>query len=639
MFDADDGALALDALNALATPVAVFETTGGGDDPLVYVAGNRRFTELFEAGDPSARAVARLRRSIARVVAGMREPGGTETVVVPDEHESGYLRITLRRTPGGGAPGGARVVAEFQRLTDDESDWQDLRSRVRQLQDLADNSTALMYVKNPRGEYTIVNRYFANLFGRSVGDILGKTDHDLFDPTSADVYHDNDRRVLESETAHEAEEPFSQIGGVTDPDPDRRWLSIKFPLFDDSGVPYALGAISTDISARKRAESAARHAMEEAERANRTKSEFLSRMSHELRTPLNAVLGFAELLTRAGLEPIHDEYASHILEAGQHLLTLVNDVLDISWIERGAPGITREVVPASVPIHQALEIVRPLAKQHDIEIASDLHGALDVSLDVDPKRLRQVFFNVLGNAIKFNRPHGAIRVLTKRRGETLRYLITDTGDGIHPDELARLFTPFERLSNAEGIEGSGLGLALSRGLVEEMGGAMGVLHTAPGEGTTFFVDVPIAAGEAAAGQVPLDRPLDDDLTALLAEVTVVQIEDTPANLRLLEQVLASAGVTRLHSATTGSQGLDLVRATRPDAVFLDLNLSDMSGTDVLSRLRDEPELRDTPVIILSADATPARIAELRAAGAFAYLTKPFDVTRLTSTLVTAVTGG
>lgn len=650
LFREDDTLLALEALNLLSTPVAVFELGGSPGEPLRFLAGNQRFADIIEDSERSARSISRLLRSISRVVAGMEESAGPETVVVPDENDTGYLRITLKFSSAtGGTAGGdgagdgdtdaarpRRVIAEFQRLNENETDWQDLRSRVRQLQDLADNSTALMYVKNPRGQYTIVNRYFANLFGRTVEDILGKTDHDLFDASSADVYHENDRQVLESETAQEAEEPFSQIGGVTDPDPDRRWLSIKFPLLDDSGVPYALGAISTDITARKRAESAARRAMYEAERANRSKSEFLSRMSHELRTPLNAVLGFAELLKRSRLEPEHDEYVSHILEAGRHLLTLVNDVLDISWIEGGAPGITNEVVPASVPLHQALEIVRPLAKQHSIEIASDLHDAIDVGLNVDPQRLRQVFFNLLGNAIKFNRPWGAIRVDTKKKGDELRYLITDTGNGIRPDEIERLFAPFERLSNAAGIEGSGLGLALSRGLIEEMGGRMGVLHTAPGEGTTFFVDLPIATTEIAAGLVSTDTAFDAEADQLLENATVVQIEDTPANLRLLQQVLDRMGVKRLESAASGAAGIELVREVRPDVVFLDLNLNDMSGTSVLAHLREDERLRDIPVIILSADATRSRIAQLRALGAFAYLTKPFDLAVLKATLINAV---
>ena len=638
VFNDENLGLARLVLNRLATPVAVFTWAADDPEPLRFHAGNRGFAELFSRQAPQLdRSIARLSEGMVRVLRGMRpDDESVHTVVVPDETGTGHLRIMLQFA-GSDPPGlPDRVIAEFQRLSDHENDTQNLRSRVRQLQDLADNSTALMYVKNPAGQYTIVNHYFARQFGRTPEEILGKTDHDLFDASSADVYQENDRRVLESELAEEVEEPFSQIGGITDPDEDRRWLSIKFPLLDDSGVPYALGAISTDITARKRAESAARQAMHEAERANQSKSLFLSRMSHELRTPLNAVLGFAELLRDPEADPEHQESVDHILEAGRHLLTLVNDVLDISWIESGAPGIVHEVVPASAPIHQALEIVRPLAQQHGIEIASDLHGAVGVGIRVDPHRLRQVFFNVLGNAIKFNRPLGAIHVGTKVQGGSLRYLVTDTGNGIRPEEIGRLFSPFERLSNADGIEGSGLGLALSRGLIDEMGGRLGVLHTAPGEGTTFYIDIPIAEAGVESGLLSVAELPPPDSAGVLASASVVQIEDTPVNQRLLQRVLERMGVGLLRNASSGVDGLALVRSLLPDVVLLDLNLKDMSGVDVLAQLQRDESLRDIPVVILSADATPARIAELRSRGAFAYLTKPFDPVTLQTTLVTAV---
>ncbi|MBK0419801.1 response regulator [Leucobacter sp. CSA1] len=637
VFNDDNLDLARSVLNQLATPVAVFAWAADEPEPLRFLAGNRGFSELFSRQEPEIdRAISRLSEGMARVIRGMGPDDDTvHTVVVPDETGTGHLRIMLQFA--GCAPDHpARVIAEFQRLSDHENDTQNLRSRVRQLQDLADNSTALMYVKNPAGQYTIVNHYFARQFGRTPEEILGKTDHDLFDTTSADVYQENDRRVLESERAEEVEEPFSQIGGLTDPDEDRRWLSIKFPLLDDSGVPYALGAISTDITARKRAESAARQAMHEAERANQSKSLFLSRMSHELRTPLNAVLGFAELLRDPDADLEHQESVHHILEAGRHLLTLVNDVLDISWIESGAPGIEPELVPASVPIHQALEIVRPLAKQHGIEIASDLHGAVGVDIRVDPHRLRQVFFNVLGNAIKFNRPSGAIHVGTKIQGSALRYLVTDTGNGIGPEEIGRLFSPFERLSNADGIEGSGLGLALSRGLIDEMGGRLGVLHTAPGEGTTFYIDIPIAEAGGEAGLLSAVELPDPASAEVLVEATVVQIEDTVVNQLLLQRVLGRMGVGRLRSASSGAEGIALVRSLLPDVVLLDLNLKDISGVEVLAQLQRDEALSDIPVVILSADATPARISELQSRGAFAYLTKPFDPGTLQAILVSAV---
>lgn len=516
------------------------------------------------------------------------------------------------------------VVVQFGLADQPWAVERELRSRIQQLQDLVDNSTALMYVKDLNGQYRIVNHYFARLFGMPVDEIVGKTDHDLFPASSADVYAAHDRSVLEGGTSVEVEEPFATIGGDTDPDEDRRWLSIKFPLLDDSGQPYALGAISTDITDRKRAESAARHAMHEAERANRSKSEFLSRMSHELRTPLNAIIGFAQLLVGARQAPATREGLTHILEAGQHLLELVNDVLDISWIEAGAPGMTTERVSAVGPIHQALEIIRPLAQAQDIEVASDLHGAMHRTVRADPRRLRQVFLNVLGNAVKFNREQGVIYVRVQEREGRLRYLITDTGDGMREVDRERLFAPFVRLEAAAKVEGSGLGLALSRRLLNEMGGEIGIEHTAPGEGSTFFVELTLDedeeedAGPVDIPDLPVSRRSRGDATILL-------IEDTYANVRLVETIAAGMDGVELETVMTGEQGIRFARDARPDLVLLDLNLTDMSGVDVVAALQQDPMTSAIPIIVLSADATPARIAQLRRAGVYEYLTKPFDV--------------
>ncbi|WP_368497772.1 ATP-binding protein [Herbiconiux sp. A18JL235] len=529
---------------------------------------------------------------------------------------SGRLRASRMAEPAG------TVVVEFaeRQLFDELA----LRSRVDQLQDLVDNSTALMYVKDLDGRYLIVNDYFARRFGVQPSEIVGKSDHDLFPFSSADVYSEHDRDVVESGISVEVEEPFAPIGGETDGDDDRRWLSIKFPLLDASGRPYALGAISTDITDRKRAESAARIAMHEAERANQSKSEFLSRISHELRTPLNAILGFAQLLHDGSVTPSQLEGSQHILDAGRHLLSLVNDVLDITWIDAGAPGLVLSTVPAVEPLHEALQLIRPIARRDDIEIASDLHHALFRSVVGDAQRLRQVFLNLLSNAVKFNSRHGAIKVSCAVHGDRLRFLVTDTGRGIRDDERELLFTAFGRLPSSADIEGTGLGLALSRRLVEEMGGELGIEHSAVGEGTTFYVELVLAEADAVTAAPEPAQPHDDgeEITA-----TVLHIEDTHANLRLVEHILGRYEKLELVPATSGATGIDIARrlGRELDLVLLDLNLSDMTGADVIAAFHADPVLKDTPVIVLSADATPTRIAHLRSMGIADYLTKPLDI--------------
>jgi PAS domain S-box-containing protein len=506
----------------------------------------------------------------------------------------------------------------------------ELRSAIQQLQDLVDNSTALMYIKDRDLRYLTVNDCFSRVFGVPSEEIVGRTDAELFTASIADTYAQHDRLVMTTGRPIEVEEPYGDVGGHGDT--TRRWLSIKFPLLDEAGTPYGMGAISTDITDRKRAELDARDARLEAERANRSKDEFLSRMSHELRTPLNAILGFAQLLQNQALGVHAARQVDHILEAGNHVLALVNDALDISWIDAGAPGMTITTLGAAETIHQALEIVRPLAVVHDIEIASDLHGAIDRSISGDPQRLRQVFINLLSNAVKFNRPHGYVRVSCRVDDDTMRYRVTDTGEGLSADDASRLFQPFARLPGATDVEGSGLGLALSRRFVEQMGGTIGIERTAPGEGSTFFVDMPIVSGERDPGGASARETITGDLPRL-RDCTIVQIEDTPANQRLIQSILDAIGNVELHTAATGRDGIDLVRRSRPDIVVLDLNLPDISGVEVLGELRADPDLREVPVVVMSAEASPARTKQLHALGIAGYIIKPINVRQFADLLV------
>ncbi|WP_427004924.1 ATP-binding protein [Pseudarthrobacter sp. H2] len=616
------------AFDAAPLAAAIFRNEHAGG--LVFLEGNKEFDALLR-GSPTTDSEAALSRLVAATVSTTSEPQ-TVTLQLGD-HQAAY-RLRARTFSSPGDPGEYYVV-QLRTLTDQESTERDLHSTIQQLKDLLDNSTALMYIKDLDGRYTIVNDYFARRFGMSAESIIGLTDHDLFAGPIADVYHENDNTVIRTCNSIEVEEPLAIIGDRTAPDEDSRWLSIKFPLISGSGRPYALGAISTDITDRKRAERSARDAMHEAERANRSKSEFLSRMSHELRTPLNAILGFAQLLQDLPLSPKAAESARHILDAGNHLLSLVNDVLDITWIEAGAPGMVTTPVRAIEAIHQALELIRPLAAAQDIEIASDLHGALHRYVLADTQRLRQVFLNLLGNAVKFNRAQGAVRVWCEVREGSLRFLVTDTGPGMSEDDAQRLFTPFVRLAQAAEVEGSGLGLALSRKLVGEMGGVLGIEHTAPGEGSTFFVEMPL--GPEPEDEVP---PLESEIGTVVipggAGATILHIEDTYANIRLVENIIAGMGDLNLVSATSGRSGIALALEISPQLILLDVNLADMSGVEIVKQLQKDERTRRIPVIVLSADATPARISELRGIGIRDYLTKPFEIHHFARTVRTAL---
>ncbi len=394
----------------------------------------------------------------------------------------------------------------------------------------------------------------------------------------------------------------------------------------DSGrVAYLEGAVE-DITERKRGEEALTRARE-ADRANQAKSEFLSRMSHELRTPLNAILGFAQMLESDPLAPEQRESVGYILRGGRHLLGLINEVLDVARIEAGRLSLSPEPVLVPEIVKETVELSAPLAAGAAVQLRADVADVPERHVMADKQRAVQVLLNLVSNAIKYNHRGGTVTLSCKDvAGGRFRISVRDTGPGIPPEGLERLFTPFERLNaDTTGVEGSGLGLALSKGLVEAMGGAIGV-ESIVGQGSTFWTEFPVADGTNRPGE-PSDRetPRPDAAGASLKNRTVLYVEDNLSNLKLIERVLARRPGIRILSAMQGRLCLDLTREHHPDLILLDLHLPDIGGAEVLRRLRESPETREIPVVVVSADATPRQIERLRADGARDYLTKPFDV--------------
>ena len=363
--------------------------------------------------------------------------------------------------------------------------------------------------------------------------------------------------------------------------------------------------------------------------ANAAKSEFLSRMSHELRTPLAAILGFGELLGLAEFDDRQREWLEMMMRAGNHLLELVNDVLDISRIEAGQMSMSPEPVALEPLIDGALELMRPLASSRGVVLRLAPWEAPDRYAVADRQQLKQVLINLISNAIKYNRVNGDVRVAVQSsNGDQLRVVVEDTGAGIDQAGLAKLFVPFERLGAASsGVDGTGLGLALSRELINAMGGSIGIAST-PGVGTRARVE--LRAGETAAVAVEAEEE-EEALLALRqysGERSLLYVEDTVANVRLIEAILTRRPSVHLLPAMLGELGLDLARQHHPDLILLDLHLPDLGGETVLERLLGDPGTRDIPVVILSADATQDRRDALVAKGARAYLTKPIGVRRL-----------
>jgi len=373
-------------------------------------------------------------------------------------------------------------------------------------------------------------------------------------------------------------------------------------------------------------------AIREAERANRAKSEFLSRMSHELRTPLNAIMGFGQLLQLDDLEPQQHESVGCILKGGKHLLGLIGEVLDLARIEAGHLDLSLEAVAVREVGQDVVELVTPLARQWKV-LLDDQTVAASWAVLADRQRLKQVLLNLLSNAVKYTPEGGRVRLSAEEapRGR-LRISVSDTGRGIPAELRERLFTPFDRLGAEQTtVEGTGLGLALSKRLVEAMRGNIGVASEV-GRGSTFWVELsqtvapittlaPAPNGEEASAHA-----------ANLAGRTVLYIEDNLSNVELVQQILTHRGKVRFLTAMQGQAGLDLAHGHAPDVILLDLHLPDIPGDEVLRRLRAAPDTRGTPVIMLSADAMPGRAEQLLAAGAQAYLTKPIDVKRFLNVL-------
>jgi PAS domain S-box-containing protein len=494
-----------------------------------------------------------------------------------------------------------------------------LRNGQRQLQAILDHSPAVIYLKDPEGRYLLVNREFGRLIGASVEDVPGKTSHDYFPKEQADRRCGLDRLVMETREPLEAEEI------VEGKDGSHTYASIKFPLLNEEGIPYAVCGIDRDITESKRAETAIRQAKEEAESASRAKSDFLSRMSHELRTPMNAILGFAQLLEMdSDLSASHKSSIEQILFGGRHLLDLINEVLEFTKIEAGQISFAMEAVQVNEVLQECANLIRPLAKQRQIRL--DLDGLMTESpwACADRQRLKQVMLNLLSNAVKYNRPAGFIRVWCERR-ESSRWRITvaDSGTGIAERDFKRVFDHFERLGADRGnVPGTGLGLAFAKRFVELMDGSIGVESTL-GEGSEFWIE--LAAVEKPKQAEAVVGLIEPPGTATASAGAVLYIEDNVSNVKLVERIFEQRPNFRLIIAGDGASGLELARGHVPDLILLDLHLPDIPAEDVLARLKANPDLHDVPVVILTADASAAERKRMLASGAAHYLTKPIDI--------------
>jgi len=527
-----------------------------------------------------------------------------------------------------------------------------IRVSESEFRTLADSMPQIVWVTQPDGWSIYSNQRWVEYTGLSVEESLGRGWNKPFHPEDQQRAIEGWQKATVNKEIYSGESRLRRADGVY-----RWWLIRGVPLKGADGNIAKWYGTCTDIHDLKLAEleiirsnqeiktlndeleeRVARRtedlvvATKEAERANNSKSEFLSRMSHELRTPLNAILGFGQILDMEVLDPRSKESIAFILKGGRHLLGLINEVLDLALVESGGAELSIEPVSLMDVVEESYSLVRPLASDQKIKLRKMAAPEGQAYVKADAQRLKQVLINLLSNAIKYNRPGGEVEIgWASASNDQVEIYVRDSGLGIKPEDMLKLFTPFERLGFGHStVQGTGLGLVISKRLVEAMGGQLVVAST-PNVGTTFSVELPVAD--------PIELPASDSNIVGLKPVgcferryTVLAIEDNASNLRLLEVVLERRPEISLLSAIQGSIGLDLASQFVPDLILLDLNLPDMSGMQVLGRLRNSDVTRAIPVVIVSADATQSQIERLLHAGAADYLTKPFDIQRLLTLL-------
>jgi PAS domain S-box-containing protein len=507
-----------------------------------------------------------------------------------------------------------RMFGIAQDVTEQKRSEQALRDAEQKYRAIFENSIEGIFQSTPDGKFISGNPALARVFGYDSPEDLIASVTDI----EGTIYVDPDRReefkrLIQAQGSVELFEYE-----VFRKDKSKLWLCENSRVVRDSEgkIVYYEGTVE-DITERKR--------VEEVERASKAKSEFLSRMSHELRTPLNAILGFGQLLDRQSPTPVQKNRISHILNAGRHLLNLINEILDIARVESGRFQLSMEPVVVEQAVEEAIDLIRPMAADRDVAIERSALPENSPSILADRQRLKQVLLNLLSNAVKYNRRGGRVVVdLTAQDEGRFRISVSDEGPGIPPDKRARLFSPFDRLgAERTDTQGTGLGLALSKRLTEAMGGAIG--EGGPAMGACFWIEFPLVKGveeQIAAA----DRSAAVALRPINGETkTLLYIEDNLSNLSLVEHLLGECAPIKLISAMQGELGIELATRHQPDMILLDVHLPDINGADVLARLKTRPRTRDIPVVILSADATRTQVSRLLALGADEYLTKPLDV--------------
>ncbi|MDN3019402.1 substrate-binding domain-containing protein [Paenibacillus sp. BSR1-1] len=425
--------------------------------------------------------------------------------------------------------------------------------------------------------------------------------------------------------------PFKDfIVGGKDLNHNLKWLSINSTPLKMDGGQAALVTIS-DITERRKMEHALLQAKEEAEKANMAKSDFLSKMSHELRTPLNGILGFAQLLEiDATLNEEQQDFVQEILGGGNHLLSLINDILDLSRIETGQLKVTIEEVNLLTIINECIKIVQPLAQKKEISLHNRVNPSQSIVVLADAIRLKQILLNLLDNAIKYNRIGGKVIIHSYLKGNEAFVHVVDTGAGISADEYQKVFVPFYRVEGTQ-EEGTGIGLSMVKQLVHQMGGSINVTSQKR-IGSNFSFSLPLSHDLKAAvrwGENIESHVVNENKTE---QYCLLYIEDNESNLNLVTNIMKSQPSYTFLSARTGKEGLEMAAKEKVDLILLDLDLPDIHGNEVFERLKSCGKTKDIAIIAVSANAIPQDIQYTLDLGFDNYVTKPFNVQEFLSVI-------
>lgn len=547
------------------------------------------------------------------------------------------------------------VVAFVMRSRYAQSQQQTIENE-QQLSSFLDGAFDPIICIDSHGTIQRLNPAVHKHFGYQPDELLGKNVKILM----ADPYHNEHDGYLKAYLKTGKTKIINTVTEVT----ARKKNGTLFPLelsVSESvvrGEKIFLGIIR-DISERKEAEKELKHAYTElekriherteelwqsknlAEKSNQAKSEFLSRMSHELRTPMNAILGFAQLMQESTRDPLPQAQRKRngqILKAGNHLLDLINEVLDLASIEAGKITVSLEPVCIAELAEEVLTVVRPLSKNFNINLVDQITDNKELYILADKTRLKQVLLNLLSNGIKYNRREGSVTLSASLEDSfMLRIDVTDTGMGIPEEKMNQLFDPFNRLGAEDGeIEGTGIGMTISKKLMEVMGGSIDV-KSSLGEGSTFCVRLPIVCQDPPAMNVTKDTRFSADHYPKNNEAdeesfTLLYIEDNQANLKLVEDILTDYPEIKLLSATYAKAGLNMAMTLKPNLILMDINLPDFDGIEALKRLRNFEETHKTPVIAISANALKKDIERAKTAGFSTYITKPIDIDQFRITI-------